>query len=1045
MKQRISSLDLRLLARELKEQLEGYRLSNIYNIADSNRQFLLKFGKPDSKLNVVIDCGLRVHLTEFSRPIPPSPSGFVVKLRKHLKAKRLTTIKQVDNDRILVLSFSDGMYYLVLEFFSAGNVILLDSNRTILDLQRIVHEHENKVGQVYDMFDETFLDETGTYFPDLEFHTEESVLEWLKVADEKARIDAASVTAEGPKKQKKRGKIQSLHKLLFTHAPHLSSDLLSKNLKVYGLNPSSSCLDFKEQIGLLAEILNKTETEVRELLSSERKCGFIVAKRNPYSDASKGSADIEFIYEQFHPFVPFVGKDNENDGELKVIEIEGEYNKTLDAFFSTIESSKYALRIQNQEQQARKKLEDAKSENRRKIQALIDVQTSNEQKGNTIIANADLVEEAKYAVQGLVDQQMDWNTIEKLVKNEQSRKNKVAQLIQLPLNLENNKIKLVLPLLGDGDDLNSGSDSDSDSDSNTESSDDNLSDDDTSSSDESEVSDFETEEGIEKVSPKEKKENSRKNFKKGPDTIVVTVDLSLSAYANASNYFNIKKSSIEKQKKVEQNVQKAMKNIEQKIKKDLKKKLKDSHDVLKKIRTPYFFEKYNWFISSEGFLVMMGKSGPETDQIFSKFITDNDVYVSNDYGTQVWIKNPNNTEVPPNTLMQAGIFAMSSSDAWSKKIASSPWWCFAKNISKFDPVDNSVLPPGAFDIKKDNQKNHMPPAQLVMGFAFLWKVKTAENEDDVFGQDLEEEDDENDAEYNGQNEKEEAEEAEGREEEVLEREVSGILSDVAVDDISKELEEIEISHGDFEDVKRAIDEDVENDDSYDDNLETNTMAASVVENMNKKVRGKRGKLKKMQKKYGDQDEEERQLRLQVLGTLKGVEKEQKKKEEEVTKQQERQAKKQRREKQKRLQALKFTAKEKVNVNYSKIFNELKPLVEKDDEILDIVPVFAPWAALSKYKYKVKVQPGSAKKTKSINEILNYFNKRKVDSSESDKEADWPREHELIKPLKEQELVPLFCVDKLKITVPGQNETKSKNRNDKNAKGGKKGGKGKKNK
>ena len=516
-------------------------------------------------------------------------------------------------------------------------------------------------------------------------------------------------------------------------------------------------------------------------------------------------------------------------------------DRTLDAFFSTIESSKYALRIQNQEQQARKKLEDAKSENRRKIQALIDVQTSNEQKGNTIIANADLVEEAKYAVQGLVDQQMDWNTIEKLVKNEQSRKNKVAQLIQLPLNLENNKIKLVLPLLGDGDDLNSGSDSDSDSDSNTESSDDNLSDDDTSSSDESEVSDFETEEGIEKVSPKEKKENSRKNFKKGPDTIVVTVDLSLSAYANASNYFNIKKSSIEKQKKVEQNVQKAMKNIEQKIKKDLKKKLKDSHDVLKKIRTPYFFEKYNWFISSEGFLVMMGKSGPETDQIFSKFITDNDVYVSNDYGTQVWIKNPNNTEVPPNTLMQAGIFAMSSSDAWSKKIASSPWWCFAKNISKFDPVDNSVLPPGAFDIKKDNQKNHMPPAQLVMGFAFLWKVKTAENEDDVFGQDLEEEDDENDAEYNGQNEKEEAEEAEGREEEVLEREVSGILSDVAVDDISKELEEIEISHGDFEDVKRAIDEDVENDDSYDDNLETNTMAASVVENMNKKVRGKRGK------------------------------------------------------------------------------------------------------------------------------------------------------------------------------------------------------------
>lgn len=129
MKQRISSLDLELLYRELKSQLEGYRLSNIYNIAESSRQFLLKFNKPDSKLNAIIDCGLRVHLTDFTRPVPATPSGFVVKLRKHLKSKRLTTVKRVANDRILVLSFNDGQFFLVLEFFSAGNVILLDSDQ----------------------------------------------------------------------------------------------------------------------------------------------------------------------------------------------------------------------------------------------------------------------------------------------------------------------------------------------------------------------------------------------------------------------------------------------------------------------------------------------------------------------------------------------------------------------------------------------------------------------------------------------------------------------------------------------------------------------------------------------------------------------------------------------------------------------------------------------------------------------------------------------------------------------------------------------------
>lgn len=81
-----------------------------------------------------------------------------------------------------------------------------------------------------------------------------------------------------------------------------------------------------------------------------------------------------------------------------------------------------------------------------------------------------------------------------------------------------------------------------------------------------------------------------------------------------------------------------MKNIEDKIGKQLKKKLKESHDVLKKIRKPYFFEKYFWFYSTEGFLVMLGKSNVETDQIYSRYIEDDDIFMSNSFDTKVWIK-----------------------------------------------------------------------------------------------------------------------------------------------------------------------------------------------------------------------------------------------------------------------------------------------------------------------------------------------------------------------------------------------------------------------
>ncbi|QID88418.1 RQC (ribosome quality control complex) component [Saccharomyces pastorianus] len=1022
MKQRISALDLQLLARELKQNLEGYRLSNIYNIADSSKQFLLRFNKPDSKLNVVVDCGLRIYLTEFSRPIPPTPSGFVVKLRKHLKAKRLTALKQVEQDRILVLQFADGHFYLVLEFFSAGNVILLDENRRIMSLQRVVLEHENRVGEVYEMFDESLF---ATDNENIKEYSESSkteytsnlVNEWIEAAQSKYESDAAVIkelNIESKKCSKeKKVRVHSIHKLLLSKVPHLSSDLLSKNLKVFDIDPSESCLALLGKTDTLAKLLNVTQSEYNELLSTSDSRGYILAKRNENFNPEKDSADLEFIFDTFHPFKPYIS--DPDNKYFSIVEIEGFYNKTLDKFFSTIESSKYALRIQNQESQAQKKIDDARAENNRKIQALLNVQESNESKGHLIIENASLIEEVKLAVQGLIDQQMDWSTIEKLIKSEQKKGNMIAQRINLPLNLKKNKISVKLDVSKDQEGTAS-SDEGNDSESSTsESSSD-------SDSDPEDSSDL-----------RKKSAKNMKN-KESINTLNVTIDLGLSAYANASEYFNIKKTSAEKQKKVEKNVGKAMKNIEVKIDQQLKKKLKESHSVLKRIRTPYFFEKYNWFISSEGFLVMMGKSPAETDQIFSKYIENDDIYMSNSFDTHVWIKNPERTEVPPNTLMQAGILCMSSSEAWSKKIASSPWWCFAKNVSKFDSSDNSVLPEGAFRLKNEKDQNPLPPAQLVMGFGFLWKVK-------INGNDEDEDEDEDEGVEEGENS--DGEIIESLEDEDDNEDDTTNDSDFEFDSTGKEIETRNIGHTILSEIKSSKLENNEtsniNDDvqSVSDELSVTT---SVVDSMNRKVRGKKGKLKKIQRKYADQDEHERLLRLEALGTLKGIEKQQQKRKDELMKLELREDKKNRREKQKNLQALKFSKNEKAKVSYDRHMAELKPSLDKDDVVIDIVPVFAPWPALQKYKYKVKIQPGSAKKTKTLTEILHYFKSRQVDSSSNDKETDWPKEHEMIKSLKEQDLVLLLCVDKLKITIAGQKSTKNSGGSQKGKKSSKAGGK-----
>ncbi|KAK0853800.1 hypothetical protein LTS16_013285, partial [Friedmanniomyces endolithicus] len=124
MKQRFSSLDVRVIAHELSGRLVSLRLANIYDL--SSRIFLLKFAKPDHREQLLIDSGFRCHLTEFARATAASPSQFVARLRKFLRTRRVTKVQQIGTDRVIEIQFSDGLYRLFLEFYAGGNVVLTD-------------------------------------------------------------------------------------------------------------------------------------------------------------------------------------------------------------------------------------------------------------------------------------------------------------------------------------------------------------------------------------------------------------------------------------------------------------------------------------------------------------------------------------------------------------------------------------------------------------------------------------------------------------------------------------------------------------------------------------------------------------------------------------------------------------------------------------------------------------------------------------------------------------------------------------------------------
>ena len=119
------------------------RVANIYDV--SGRLYLLKFSKANRKEHLLIESGIRIHTTKYVKNEKDLPSGFSLKLRKHLRTKKLDKIEQLGIDRVIDLTFGkgEGAYHILVELYASGNVILTDHEYTILSLLRSHKFEEN--------------------------------------------------------------------------------------------------------------------------------------------------------------------------------------------------------------------------------------------------------------------------------------------------------------------------------------------------------------------------------------------------------------------------------------------------------------------------------------------------------------------------------------------------------------------------------------------------------------------------------------------------------------------------------------------------------------------------------------------------------------------------------------------------------------------------------------------------------------------------------------------------------------------------------------
>ncbi|PKK20385.1 nuclear export mediator factor, transcript variant X2 [Columba livia] len=1063
MKSRFSTIDIRAVLAELRHSLLGMRVNNVYDV--DNKTYLIRLQKPDCKATLLLESGIRIHTTEFEWPKNMMPSSFAMKCRKHLKTRRLVSVKQLGIDRIVDFQFGsdEAAYHLIVELYDRGNIVLTDHEYIILNILRFRTDEADDVRFAVRERYPVDNAKAAAPLPTLERLTE--------------------IISNAPKGEQ-------LKRVLNPHLPY-GATLIEHCLIEVGFSgyvKIDQHMESKENVEKVLTALEKAE-EYMTLTDDFSGQGYIIQKREkkPSLEPDKPAEDI-YTYEEFHPFL------FSQHSKCPYLEFDS-FNKAADEFYSKLEGQKIDLKALQQEKQALKKLENVRRDHEHRLEALQQAQEADKIKGELIEMNLEIVDRAIQVVRSALANQIDWTEIGAIVKEAQAQGDPVASAIK-ELKLQTNHITMLLRnpyVLSEEEE-------------------------------EEEEADVEKEETEEPKGKKKKNKNKQLKKPQKNKPSLVDVDLGLSAYANAKKYYDHKRHAAKKTQKTVEAAEKAFKSAEKKTKQTLREV--QTVTTIQKARKVYWFEKFLWFISSENYLVIAGRDQQQNELIVKRYLKPGDIYVHADLhgATSCVIKNPSGEPIPPRTLTEAGTMALCYSAAWDARVVTSAWWVSHNQVSKTAPT-GEYLTTGSFMIR--GKKNFLPPSYLMMGFSFLFKVDEScvwrhreERKIKVQDEDLEtvsssaselvsEEVELLGGGSSSEEEKNECQEApeqvetmsesnrdegaadpdQGRADEPVpegdSEEDDGESEDEAEHPESKnEVKEEEIKYPDTtidlshlqsqrslqkiipkeeepslsdsksqgrrhlsakerrEMKKKKQQNDSENVEPLEEKQKEAETQPPPAPNANKAApapppvkRGQKSKMKKMKEKYKDQDEEDRELIMKLLGSA-GSTKDEKGKKGKKGKTKEEPAKKQQ-QKPKAVRRGAAGGKEALPAGVL-LHDSQEPAPEEpqdekeeqdqdqpgvedseallgsltgqphpEDVLLFAVPICAPYTAMNNYKYKVKLTPGTQKKGKAAKIALHNFMQSKEATA---------REKDLFRSVKDTDLsrnIP----GKVKVSAP----------------------------
>ena len=171
------------------------------------------------------------------------------------------------------------------------------------------------------------------------------------------------------------------------------------------------------------------------------------------------------------------------------------------------------------------------------------------------------------------------------------------------------------------------------------------------------------------------------------DNSNIWIDKTKSLEANASSYFD-------KSKEMDRKAERTREVIASKTVSKPKKKIVKNQNI-------EWFERFRWFITTDGEIAVGGKDARSNEQVVKKYLKNNDRYAHADVhgAPSVVVKNINGIQPSEQSMLEACNFSLSYSKAWGARVSGGhSFWVENDKVSK-TPNTGEFLAKGAFVIR----------------------------------------------------------------------------------------------------------------------------------------------------------------------------------------------------------------------------------------------------------------------------------------------------------------------------------------------------------